>query len=177
MTAGLPKRPDLLVFSSVRELYGHFERLFLAGDRVSHQFTSVCGHRVTVFDHNFFHMVKLRNPGRSGIMLMSQEKETILSIFDGFGPYEYDRQRAIYLASAAECLLSADEVWEDQALKTARWMYIKEFDAFPYAFTILLVGQRPGGAVPVTSFPAKKRDTRKWRRGKQIYPTNTNAIP
>jgi len=131
---------------------------------------SACGHALKVFDHHFFHMVKLGHPGKPNRLLMTNEKDTILATTSGFAEYTFDRQRAIYLASAAVCLVRPDEVWENPNLNTAKWVYIKEFDATPYAFTILLVGERDGGKVPVTSFPGKNRDARKWRRGTRIYP-------
>ncbi len=68
------------------------------------------------------------------------------------------------------CLRKPDEVWEDASLSTARWIYIKHFAAKPYCCSIFLVGQRKEGAVPITSFPGKARDARKWKRGTQIYP-------
>jgi hypothetical protein len=160
-------RPPLLQIASVSELYQHFERLFLVGGGC---FVSTCGHSIKAFDHHFFHMVKLDDPAKDKPLLMAGEKERILATTDGFGPYVYDKQRAIYLESAFICLTSPDEVWEDDALKSARWIYIKEFDASPYAFTILLIGERKSSRVPITSFPAKKRDAKKWRKGVRIYP-------
>jgi phage-Barnase-EndoU-ColicinE5/D-RelE like nuclease2 len=162
-------RPELLEFSSVRELFLHFQRLFLNGNQ-SHQISSACGHTVKVFDHHFFHMVKLGHPQKPKPLLMSTEKSLILTTESGFGPYTYDRQRAIYMESAFRCLTTPDEVWEDTTLKSARWIYIKEFDAKPYCHTIFLVGRREEGLVPVTSFPAKRRDARKWCRGVKIHP-------
>lgn len=172
-----PKRPDLLDFSSLSELYRHFERIFLEGEATSHEFESACGQTVKVFDHHFFHLVKLDRAGRPKPLLMAEEKPTIIRTTSGFGEYTCDRQRAIYLASAAVCLACPDEVWEAPTLRTARWIYIKEFDAKPYAFTIFLVGERDGGPVAVTSFPAKKREAREWRRGTIVFPKNTSATP
>jgi hypothetical protein len=170
-----PKRPKLLEFSALCDLYRHFERLFLNGHATSYEFVSACGQTIKVFDHHFFHVVKLEHPDSPRPLLMANEKGTITATISGFGGYAYDKQRAIYLASAILCLRCPDEVWEDLSLRTAKWIYIKEFDAKPYAFTIFLVGERDGGAVPVTSFPAKTRDAKKWRRGVRIYPKNTSA--
>ncbi|MGH9804590.1 MAG: PBECR2 nuclease fold domain-containing protein [Candidatus Acidiferrales bacterium] len=172
-----PKRPELLEFHSLSELYSHFEILFLNGNPTSFEFVSACGHAIKVFDHHFFHMVKLEHPDKPRRLLMANEKEAILATTSGFGPYRYDRQRAIYLASAALCLAQPDEVWEDPSLDTAKWIYLKQFDASPYAFTIFLLGERDGGVGPVTSFPGKKRDARKWRRGVRVYLKNTTATP
>jgi hypothetical protein len=163
------QRPPLIEFSSLRELYLHFERVFLHGAE-SHTIVSDCGHVLKIFDHHFFHMVKLDHPHKPKPLLMSAEKNLLLDTNVGFGSFTYDRQRAIYLESAALCLRTPDEVWEDVALKTARWIYIKEFDTKPYCHTVFLVGERSEGPVPVTSFPAKARDARKWRRGVRIYP-------
>lgn len=173
----IPKRPDLLEFTSLCELYRHFERLFLNDNQSSYVFVSACGHTVRVFDHHFFHIVKLDDPAKRKPLLMAKEKATILATTSGFGVYTYDRQRAIYLASAVVCLTCPDEVWEDPSLQTAKWIYIKQFDASPYAFTIFLVAERDGGLVPVTSFPGTNRDARRWRRGVKIYPKNTPATP
>jgi hypothetical protein len=166
----MTSRPTLLQFASVRELYLHFERIFLNGGGVSHQVTSICGQIITTFDHNFFHLVKLDDPDKPKPLLMANEKATILATTAGFGSYRYDRQRAVYLESAMLCLLAPDEVWEDPTLTSAKWIYIKHFDSHPYSCTILLVSERPAGPVPNTSFPGKNRDARKWRRGVRIYP-------
>ena len=165
-----PARPNLLVFASVRELYLHFERIFLSGAATTHQITSSCGHTIMVFDHHFFHLVKLDDPTKPKPLKMASEKARILATANGFGPYVHDKQRAIYLESAMACLICPDEVWEDHTLTSAKWIYLKEFDAKPYSWTIALVSERPDGRVPNTSFPAKERDARKWRRGSQIFP-------
>jgi hypothetical protein len=171
MSHGKPRRPDFIELSCLRDLYLHFERLFLC-DHVSGTVESCCGHEIKVFDHHFFHFVKLDHPKKPKPLLMAHEKSEILSTRAGFGGYTYDRQRAIYLASARMCLEFPDEVWLDEKLTTAKWIYLKEFDARPYSFTILLIAERSEGLVPVTSFPGKKRDARKWRRGMRIHPEN-----
>jgi len=102
---------------------------------------------------------------------MVDEKASILSAVTGFGAYTYDKQRSLYLESAMICLAYPDEVWEDPTLDSAKWVYLKYFDTKPYSCTIMLVGEREGkGPVPITSFPGKDRDARKWRRGVKIYP-------
>lgn len=131
---------------------------------------SSCGHEIQIFDHHFFHFVKLEHPDKPQPLLMVREKQTILTTTSGFAPYSYDKQRAIYLESAGMCLRYPDEVWLDENLTTGKWIYLKEFDQQPYCFTVFLLAERKGGVVPVTSFPAKKRDARKWRRGVKIYP-------
>ncbi len=169
-------RPALLEFSSLAELYQHYERLFLGGNEKSHTFTTACGHTTRIFDHNFFHMVKLKDPARPGqTLLMAIEKENILATTEGFGKYTHEKQRAIYLASALECFLQPDEVWEDPTLNSATWIYIREYDTDPYVFTVLLVGGPADGVAPVTSFPCLWRQIKKWRRGKRIWPQNTTA--
>ena len=171
MSPGKPHRPDFIECACLRDLYLHFERLFLC-DATSGTVTSCCGHEIKVFDHNFFHFVKLRHPEKPQPLLMANEKSEILYTTAGFGGYAYDRQRAIYLASARSCLESPDEVWRDEELMTPKWIYLKEFDARPYLFTVVLVAERKEGFVPATSFPAKKRDARRWRRGIKLYPEN-----
>jgi hypothetical protein len=115
-------------------------------------------------------MVKLDDVTKPKPLLMSNEKSIILATDDGFGPYTYEHQRAIYLESAMLCLISPDEVWENPALKTAKWVYIKHFESKPYTCTIFLVAERSEGPVPNTSFPGKARDARKWCAGTKIYP-------
>lgn len=170
-------RPDLIDFSSVAELYRHYERLFLHGNDKSHTFPLGCDHVAKVFDHNFFHMVKLKDPEKLADekLLMSVEKEIILATTDGFGKYTYDRQRAIYLASARDCFLNPNEVWKDQDLETADWIYIKEYDTRPYRFTVLLTAGPKKGVAPVTSFPVRAGQIKKWRRGTKVWPQNSTA--
>jgi hypothetical protein len=172
-----PPRPNLIVFTSVCELYLQFRGVFLDGNEIQNEIISACGHIIRVFDHHFFHLVKLDDPFKPKPLKMATEKAIILGTNCGFGDYKHDKQRAIYLRSGRVCLDDPDEVWEDPTLATARWIYIKEFEAKPYRFTVLLVGERLEGLVPVTSFPAKARDAKKWRRGTKIYPKNTSAAP
>ena len=117
-------------------------------------------------------MVKLDHPTKPKPLLMGEEKQIILATVDGFGPYTHDKQRAIYLPAAALTLTEPDEVWEDSTLKTADWVYIKEFDQKPYTHTVFLIGYREEGhIVPVTSVPVRAAPARnKWRRGRKIYP-------
>ena len=75
-----PKRPELLKFSSLSELYRHFETLFLSGNSSSYECVSACGHTMKVFDHHFFHMVKLGHPDKPKLLLMANEKDTILAM-------------------------------------------------------------------------------------------------
>jgi hypothetical protein len=155
-----PKRPALLQYSGVRELYLHFERIFLDGG-AARELQSACGHALKIFDHHFFHMVKLDDPAKPKPLLMANERNTILTTNEGFGPYAHDKQRAIYLEPAMVCLVDPDEVWEDPSLHTAKWIYVKQFDAKPYSCTIFLIGARADGLVPITSFGGKGKDWRK----------------
>lgn len=110
---------------------------------------------------------------------MAEEKPVILGIADGFGPYVHDAQRAIYLRSAVATLSEPDEVWEDDSLTTADWVYIKEFSTTPYTHTIMFVAERheEGHIVPATSYAATPRRARKRRNGTRIYPVNTTTTP
>jgi phage-Barnase-EndoU-ColicinE5/D-RelE like nuclease2 len=151
-------------------LYNHFDRIFLDGC-ASNEVTTACGHTIKIFDHHFFHLVKLDHPNKPQPLKMANEKSIILSTTTGFGEYTYDRQRALYLESAMACLACPDEVWEDPTLRSAKWVYLKFFDTTPYSCTIMLVGERRReGLVPVTSFPGKGGDIRRKRRGVRIYP-------
>ena len=118
--------------------------------------------------------MKLERPDKPRPLLMVNEKSEILSTTIGFGSYTYDKQRAVYLASARICLESPDEVWLDETLLSAKWIYLKEFDARPYSFTVALAAERKESFVPVTSFPAKKRDAHRWRRGIRFYSENVS---
>jgi hypothetical protein len=169
-------RPAALVFSSLAELYSHFESLFLSGKEVSNQLTSDSGLTLTIFDHNFFHMVKLTRPNRQKLF-MKEQKALLRAQTDGFGEYQYDRQRAIHLPAARQTLEHPDEVYEE-ALRSASYVFIKEYSEAPYPFTVVLTAKREGSLiVPVTSFPCRRRDIRKWRKGRLIYqrPQNTTA--
>jgi hypothetical protein len=163
-------RPAPCEFASMAELYFLFERLFLVEGGV---LASRCGHAVLVFDHHFFHLAAVRK-GASRLF-MATEKSEILATNVGFGQYLLDHggSRARNLPSAKETMLDPDEVWEDnpKALN-ARWVYVKEFDSSPYPYTVTLLGERPeegGIVVPVSSFPCKRTDARKWRQGNLIY--------
>ena len=163
-------RPALLQFSSVAELYSHFDRIFLNGG-TSYELTSTCEHVIKIFDHHFFHLVKLDDVNKPKPLKMADEKAIILSTVTGFGTYTYEKQRAQYLESAMACLAHPDEVWENPMLNSAKWVYLKYFDTKPYSCTIMLVGEREGeGLVPITSFPGKDRDARKRGCGVRIYP-------
>lgn len=104
-------RPPKLSLSSLAELYTQFEEIFLAGNEVSAQIVSDCGLTITVFDHNFFHMVKLQHPEKDHLF-MKEEKEFLRAQKDGFGPYTYDPHRAAHLLAARETLEHPDEVHE-----------------------------------------------------------------
>ncbi len=172
----LGSRPPILKFSSLAELYAHFETIFLGSNEISAEIVSDCGLTVTVFDHNFFHMVKLRHPNKQKLF-MKEEKEVLRAHRNGFGLYEYERQRAVHLRAAKETIEHPDEVYE-AALKTASHIFVKIFKELPYPFTVVLVAKRDGSLlVPVTSFPCRRRDVKKWRKGRLIYsrPQNTTA--
>jgi phage-Barnase-EndoU-ColicinE5/D-RelE like nuclease2 len=153
----------------MRDLYLAFEAIFLAQDNIH----SACGHSIQVFDHHFFHMASIAVPGKEKLF-MHEEKETILATCTGFGKYivAIGGTRARHLASAFETLLAPDEVWENNPkAKSAKWVYIKEFSSLPYPFSICLVTERAERklVVPVSSFPCKRSDIKKWRQGITIF--------
>jgi len=161
-------RPPLLLYQSLRELYLYYEATFLCG-RSSNSFVSPCDHVITFFDHHFFHLVKLGHPASIKPLRMDREKPAILAADKNFAEYTHDRQRAIYLASALLCIREPDEVWLNGELKSAKWAYLKRFTAKPYSLTVFLIGERLEGLVPITSFPCRARDARKWARGTKIF--------
>jgi len=169
----LPKRPANVAFTSIRELYLEFESIFLAGTRSL--VTSPCGHRIYCFEHHFFHMAGILVNGVSELS-MKTEKEVILGALSGFAHYEIIEggSRGRHLRSAYETLTHPDEVWEKNPnVKTAQWVYIREYDSKPYAFSITLVGDshtRSTIIVPFSSFPVARKHMKKWRQGTRIYP-------
>jgi phage-Barnase-EndoU-ColicinE5/D-RelE like nuclease2 len=82
--------------------------------------------------------------------------------------------RARHLRSARETLESPDEVWaENPRVTSAKWVYSKEYDSKPYAFSVALVGEWETNStiiVPFSSFPCEKKNVKKWRQSKKIYP-------
>lgn len=166
----LCSRPDSFEFASLADLYLLFESLFLADGGV---LDSLCGHTVLIFDHHFFHLVSLR--GDSERLSMARDKEEIRQTVDGFGRFTLDHggSRARSLPSAKLTIEDPDEVWEGNPRATgAKWVYVKEFDSRPYPYTVALLTDRPGEGdiiVPVSSFPCRRTDARKWRQGRLVY--------
>jgi hypothetical protein len=109
-------------------------------------------------------------------LTMPQERATILETTDGFAHYELRERgsRARHLPSARLTLEAPDEVWSDNPkVSSAKWVYIKEFDSKPYAFSVALVGVWEANSsipVPFSSFPVQRKHIKKWRRGTKIYP-------
>jgi hypothetical protein len=175
-TASLSPRPAQVEYASISELFARFVDLFLGSGGA---IVSPCGHRILVFDHHFFHLAAITVAGQIRLF-MKDEKQTIIATTEGFGKYEVANggSRAKHLSSARETLCTPDEVWENNPQVTAKWVYVKEWDSKPYPFSIVLVTDRPeegGIIVPVSSFPCKRNDAKKWRGGTLIYPKNTTA--
>ena len=163
-----PKRPDTVEYESIAELYSLFEQIFLSSGGV---ISSSCGEVISCFDHHFFHLAKVSIPG-VGRLFMKVEKSEITSVTVGFGKYVVSHTRANYLRSAFETFAEPDEVWElPETQGSARWAYVKEYDSRPYPFSVALVAEREAGLiVPVSSFPCRNTDVKKWRRGLRVYP-------
>jgi hypothetical protein len=164
-----PERPKSLECSSLRELYLSFADLFLRHGGI---IRTGCSHSINVFDHHFFHMAKV---GRNGTtrLHMPDEKEKIMACGDDFGDFEVDIARAKYLPSALETFVDPHEVWRENPKATnADWVYIREYDSKPYPFSIGLVTvrEKSGLFVPVSSFPCKRGDLKRWRQGVKEYP-------
>lgn len=172
-----PQRPALLEFCSLAELYLHFETIFLNRNSTSYEFCSTSGNSITVFDRHFFHLVKLKFPGKEKLF-MPEEKHSILLQTDGFGEYTCDLHRARYLVSAMQTLRDPDWVFDYRRdpPRAADRVYIKEFDSQPYPYTIMLVGPSdPNQLVPITSYTHKRSGMNKYRRGALLYAKNTTA--
>ena len=160
-------RPAQLELISISDLFAQFERIFLDGNAAIH---SRCGHVILFFDHHFFHMTDVG----SGLF-MYDEKETIRSTTSGFGKYvpAQNGSRAKHLVSARMTIQEPDEVWEGNPKSRGRWVYVKEFEDSYYPFSVAIITDRPdqgGIIVPKTSFPCKRGDIKKWRKGVKIYP-------
>ena len=167
-----PERPESCEFASIAQLYEQFESIFLQnGGKI----LSAGGHEVCFFDHHFFHMAAVY-ASDSSRLFMHHEKEEIRSTVEGFGKYRLDHSgsRARNLLSAHATILCPDEIWGDcPVTTTGKWVYVKEFASRPYPFTIALLVDRPAEGniiVPVSSFPCKSSDIKKWRRGTKLYP-------
>jgi len=96
-----PPRPDNVTYTSIRELYLHFESIFLAGTKSL--VVSPCDHKI--------HMAGVVVEGIKELS-MPRERDTILKSTDGFAHYELRERgsRAKHLKSARETLENPDEV-------------------------------------------------------------------
>jgi hypothetical protein len=166
-----PNRPAHCHYDSISTLYAVFEQIFLAeGGRLQ----SACGHSILLFDHHFFHLAAINADGGRRLF-MAEEKSEIQSTTSGFGKYilSHNGARANNLPSAKDTMADPDEVWEQNPrAKSATWIYVKEYQSTPYAFTVAFLTVRPSEGniiVPVSSFPCKRGDAKKWRCGKLVY--------
>ncbi len=168
-----PCRPPFCEYNSVAELYQHFRTMFLPGDG---KHNSSCGHVVHLRDHHFFHLVSLWKDGPPDTLSMRVEREEIMRTNEGSGAYtiENGESRAKNLPSAKMAILEPDEVWEDNPkTKSAKWVYIKQFDSRPYPYTICLLKpweEENGIIILLSAFPCKRNRIRAWRQGTRIYP-------
>jgi hypothetical protein len=173
VVSGKPARPPKVEFQSIRELYQQFDDIFLSGTKSL--IVSPCGHKIYSFEHHLFHMAGVVVEGIAELS-MPEERDRILSTTEGFGYYELREggARARHLRSARETLENPDEIWtENPHLESAKWVYIKEFDSKPYPFSVAFVGAWEANStiiVPFSSFPIEKRNAKKWRKSKRIYP-------
>lgn len=166
-----PSRPTHCEFSHVSGLFSEFENLFLSGGAL---LESDYGQTISIFDHHFFHLAAIRVEGVNRLY-MKNEKSIIRGTTDGFGKYILDHcgSRAKHLPSAKEAMQHPDEVWIDNPkAKSATWIYVKQFNSKPYPFTVVFFTLRPDEGniiVPVSSFPCKKSDIKKWRQARCVY--------
>ena len=167
----LSLRPPHCEFDNLSDLYALYEEIFL---RVDGHSVSWHEQEVLVFDHHFFHLAALRAEGMDRLFML-REKDGIRKTVEGFGKFTLEQggSRARHLPSAKEAMIDPDEVWErNPTCTSARWVCVKEFDSLPYPFTVALLVDRPeegGIIVPVSSFPCKRRDVRRWRRGQLVF--------
>lgn len=164
-----PTRPPNVEYDSICTLYEVFEQIFLGNGRTP--INSSCGHTITLFDHHFFHLTAITVSGKAKLF-MRDEKSRILATKVGFADYVvgHNGSRAKNLRAVRETLEQPDEVWKDNPKTKSRWVYIKQYAAVPYPFSVVLLTQREHLYVPVTGFPCKKSDIRKWRKGEKVFP-------
>jgi hypothetical protein len=169
--AKLPTRPPKIDYDSISGLYQQYVEIFLIEGR--NPLVSPCGHEIVFFDHHFFHMAGITVAGKEKLF-MREEKGRILETIDGFGEYRigHGGSRAKHFHSTYDTLASPAEIWEDNPKAKARWVYVKEYDSLPYQFSVVMVTTRPEASliVPVTGFPCKRKDVKKWRQGNRIHP-------
>jgi phage-Barnase-EndoU-ColicinE5/D-RelE like nuclease2 len=167
-----PERPENCIYTSIAGLYAEFENIFLVAE--GGRLASACGHTILVFDHHFFHLAAVRTATEIRLF-MRDEKDIIRATTDGHGKYLIDKEgsRARHLRSAKATMIDPDEVWIDNPKATsATWVYVKEFSGAPYPLTVAFMTLRPEEndiIVPVSSFPCRKGDIKKWRQSKLIY--------
>lgn len=155
------KRPPALSITSLAQLYRDFERLFLRGAETQCDVRAASGHTIVVYDHNFFHLVKLNEGNR---LHMPDEKPRIRAQTNGFGDYRLAEggRRAQHLPSAFDTLTNPDGVLRRSDLRNATHVFYKKYDHGRYPFTVVLMHQNTGPAEnPVltlrTSYPCNKR--------------------
>lgn len=162
------KRPPRLRLESLAQLYLDFEKLFLGGNEREYCFRSACGHHSAVFDHNFFHLVKLNHPQRgkhtpNGRKFKAREEiPRILELTDGFGDYSIDYERAPFLPAAHATFLWPDRIVQRRDLTTATHVFSREYEHPTLPYTVTLVKLENGSYVPVTSFACNRRQINKW---------------
>jgi hypothetical protein len=170
---GKSTRPSKVDYLSSRDVYLQFGEIFLR-DKKS-LINNPRGHKIYCFEHHVFHMAGIVVEGVEELRIQN-ERDTILATHEGFAHYELREggSRARHLRSARETLERPDEVWaENPRVTSAKWVYIKEYDSKPYAFSVALVGEWEANStiiVPFSSFPCEKKNVKKWRQSKKIYP-------
>ena len=177
-------RPALLEYASHREMFLAFEQLFLGGNEAPapHVLHSPCGHEIHIRNHHFFHLVGLEDRDRPDVQLtIADDLQNIFAADLGNKRYPHEKQRAVHLPVAALALWEPDEIWDNPELRSARWVYFKEFDQAPYTHLVFLVGysterrENKREIVPYTFMPMRYSRGNKKRHGTLLYSRNTNA--
>lgn len=174
-TAPLQTRPKALELISLAALFQEFSTSFLGGNQEKHQFTIASGHVVDVFDHNFFHLVKLSHSERGQKFHIRSERPRILAQTVGFGDYAVEQTRAAYLPAAFDTLCDPDQIVEHPELDTATHVLCKQYhNGGVTPTTIVMVKLQKGVFIPVTSFAVKNRKAKQWCRDGQIIWSRTS---
>lgn len=179
-------RPALLHLNSNQELFDAFREIFLGGANapVPNVVHSPCRHEIHIRNHHFFHIVGMEHRDRPGERLtIEHDGPHIFSHKRGFGDYVHDGQRATLLRAAALTLWYPDEIWENPELKSAKWVYFKEFDQKPYTHFVFLVGNstekraNKSEIVPYTFMPMRRSRGNKMRSGVRLHPLEHERRP
>jgi hypothetical protein len=83
--ANPPARPANVNYTSIRELYLHYESIFLLEGKTP--ITSPCGHHIVFFDHHFFQMVSIAVDGK-GKLFLRRRRDLLITLSATMAPVQ-----------------------------------------------------------------------------------------